>query len=57
MSFIFSGTPCMVKIVRNSYGGKDLQQMTKVTGLCVYRNFDPRGMSAITRGYIHVCYH
>ena len=37
----------MGKTVRKSFNGRNLQQMTRVTkGLCLYKNSDPKGLSA-----------
>ena len=46
---------CMGKTVRKSFNGRNLQQMTKVTkGLCLYKNSDPKGLSAPVPG-LYTC--
>ena len=38
----------MGKSFRKSFNGRNLQQMTRVTkGLCLYKNSDPKGLSAL----------
>ena len=45
----------MVKSVRKSFNGRNLQQMTRVTwGLCLHKNSDPRGLSAPVLG-LYTC--
>ena len=45
----------MGKSVRKSFNGRNLQQMIRVTwGICLHKNYDPRGLSTPARGYIHV---
>ena len=45
----------MGKTVRKSLNGRNLQQMTRVTkGLCLYKNSDPKGLSAPAPG-LHTC--
>ena len=37
----------MGKTVRKSFNGRNLQQMSRVIkGLCLYKNSDPKGLSA-----------
>ena len=43
------------KTVRKSYNGRNLQQMSRVTkGLCLYKNCDPKGLSALAPG-LYTC--
>ena len=43
------------KTVRKSFNGRNLQKMTRVTqGLCLYKNSDPKGLSAPAPG-LHTC--
>ena len=43
------------KTVRKSFNGRNLQQMTRVTkGLCLYKNSDPKGLSAPVPGAIYM---
>ena len=45
----------MGKTVRTSFNGRSLQQMTRVTkGLCLYKNSDPKGLSASSPG-LYTC--
>ena len=46
----------MGKTARKSFNGRNLQQMTRVTkGLCLYKNSDPKGLSAPAPGlYIYM---
>ena len=45
----------MEKTVRKSFNGRNLQQMTTVTkGLCLYKNSDPKGLSAPASG-LYIC--
>ena len=45
----------MGKTVRKSFNGRNLQQMTRVTkGLCLYKNSDPKGLSAPAPG-LYTC--
>ena len=45
----------MGKTVRKSFNGRNLQQMTKMTkGLCLYKNSDPKGLSAPAPG-LYTC--
>ena len=43
------------KTIRKSFNGRNLQQMTRVTkGLCLYKNSDPKGLSAPAPG-LYTC--
>ena len=45
----------MTKTVGKSFNGRNLQQMTRVTkGLCLYKNSDPKGLSAPAPG-LYTC--
>ena len=45
----------MGKTVRKSFNGRNLQQVTRVTkGLCLYKNSDPKGLSAPAPG-LYTC--
>ena len=45
----------MGKTVRKSFNGRNLQQMTRVTkSLCLYKNSDPKGLSAPALG-LYAC--
>ena len=45
----------MRKTVRKSFNGRNLQQKTRVTkGLCLYKNSDPKGLSAPAPG-LYTC--
>ena len=45
----------MGKTVRKSFNGRNLQHMTRVTkGLCVYKNSEPKGLSAPAQG-LYTC--
>ena len=45
----------MGKTVRKSFNGRNFQQMTRVTkGLCLYKNSDPKGLSAPAPG-LYTC--
>ena len=43
------------KLLEKSFNGRNLQQMTRVTkGLCLYKNCDPNGLSALAQG-LYTC--
>ena len=43
------------KTVKKSFNGRNLQQMIRVTlGLCLYKNSDPKGLSALAPG-LYTC--
>ena len=45
----------MGKTVRKSFNGRNVQQMSRVIkGLCLYKNSDPKGLSALARG-LYTC--
>ena len=54
-AFIWKNIHSFRKNVRKSFNGRNLQQMTRVTkGLCLYKNFDPKGFSTPVQG-LYTC--
>ena len=54
-AFIWENIHFFRKNVRKSFNGRNLQQMTKLAkGLCWYKNFDPKGLSAPAPG-LYTC--